>query len=68
MEPLVWQGIMQVPADKWKSYVEHVLKQNDAMRKLDHINNVVDQGPAVAINLDDSTTSNADLSCEEDEM
>ncbi|KAH6948352.1 hypothetical protein HPB50_023537 [Hyalomma asiaticum] len=45
VEPLVWHGVKQVTAEKCKRYVEHVLNQEDLMRKLDHIiDDVVDHG------------------------
>ncbi|KAH6941678.1 hypothetical protein HPB50_022264 [Hyalomma asiaticum] len=49
VEPLLWQGIKQATAEKWKSYVEHALNQEDGMRKLDRITNDVDHGPALRI-------------------
>lgn len=52
VEPLVWKGIMQVTAEKWKSYVEHVFNEEDVMRKLDHIiDDVVHYGSTVVVNL-----------------
>uniref|UniRef100_L7LWI2 Tc1-like transposase DDE domain-containing protein n=1 Tax=Rhipicephalus pulchellus TaxID=72859 RepID=L7LWI2_RHIPC len=63
----LWQGIKQVTAEKWKRYVEHVIAQEDVMRKLDHfIDDVVDTNAAVVITLEEETMSSSDLSCDED--
>ncbi|XP_077498610.1 uncharacterized protein LOC144109685 [Amblyomma americanum] len=70
VEPLVWQGLTQVTVEKWKNYVQHIISEEDVLRKLDHIiDDVVDQGPAIVVNLEDDTTSSAEFSCyEDDEM
>ncbi|KAH6923948.1 hypothetical protein HPB50_009616 [Hyalomma asiaticum] len=63
----LWQRIKQVTAEKWKIYVEHVIAQEDVMRKLDHfIDDDVDTNAAVVITLEDETMSSSDLSCHED--
>ncbi|KAH6938232.1 hypothetical protein HPB50_008045 [Hyalomma asiaticum] len=51
----IWQGIKQVTAEKWKRYVEHVIAQEDVMRKLDHFIDDVDTNAAVVITLEDET-------------
>ncbi|KAH6942852.1 hypothetical protein HPB50_011068 [Hyalomma asiaticum] len=67
IDALLWHGIKKVTAEKWKRYVEHVIAQEDVMRKLDHfIDDVVDTNAAVVIILEDETMSSIDLSCDED--
>ncbi|KAH6930672.1 hypothetical protein HPB50_016975 [Hyalomma asiaticum] len=66
VETLLWQGIKQVTAEKWKRYMEHVIAQEDVMRKLDHVIDDVDTKAAVVITLEDETMSSSDLSCDED--
>ncbi|KAH6939331.1 hypothetical protein HPB50_017268 [Hyalomma asiaticum] len=70
LDPLVWQGIKEVTAEKWKSYVEHALNQEDGMTKLDHIiSDVVNHGLALVINVEDELfMSSADSTNNDDEM
>ncbi|KAH9378905.1 hypothetical protein HPB48_011130 [Haemaphysalis longicornis] len=71
LEDLVWKGINQATAAKWKAYVQHTENEEKKMANLDHImDNVADNISPVVINMegdsssDDSSMSDGDLGCE----